>query len=343
MGFRNRFKISTVKVLAIDGGGIRGIVPALILAWIEEHLAGRQHKKRLCDVFDVMAGTSTGGLIVLGLSSPGAGHGKHRDKEPMVSARELAALYREKGTLIFPPRRYPLRTGLLQAFKHKYDDDALRRLLEEIFRDVTLKEALTNVLVTSYDTENREPRFFKKRPPLSEFEDDLNFYVKDVARATIAAPTYFSPARIRPIPARGRSFSLVDGGIFANNPALNAYIEARKLFPRAARYLVVSLGTGVAEKSYTHKEIHDWGYMEWMSPFKGVPLLDMMMDGQSDSTNHMLSRLPGVDLFRFDFQLADEHRFMDDAGEANLDYLCSAARKLLKVEEERLTELCDRL
>jgi patatin-like phospholipase/acyl hydrolase len=341
MGIRERLKIRTVKVLAVDGGGIRGIVPSLVLAWIEKQLARGQRSRPLYKVFDVMAGTSTGGLIVLGLASPGSGASP--GGEAVLSAGELAALYREKGALIFPPQRYSLRTSLLQAFKHKYDDENLRTLLHDIFHDTTLKEALTNVLVTSYDTENREPRFFKKRPALTEYEDDLNFYVRDVARATIAAPAYFAPACIRPLPSRGRSFSLVDGGIFANNPALSAYVEARKIYPQAARYLIVSLGTGVAEKPYPYEEVKDWGYMDWMSPFKGLPLLDMMMDGQSDSTNHMLSRLPGVELYRLDFRLEEKHRFMDDAGEENLDYLTKAARSLISGEEKSLTALCKKL
>ncbi len=343
MGFRDHLKIGTVKVLAIDGGGIRGIVPAIVLAWIEDKLSRRHRKKPLCRAFDVLAGTSTGGLIVLALASPRPGSDAQHAQNPVLSARELVALYRDKGALIFPPRRYPLRTSLLQAFRHKYDDENLRTLLEEVFRDLTLKEALTNVLVTSYDTENREPRFFKKRPPLTEYEDDLDFYVKDVARAAIAAPAYFPPAYIRPLPFRGREFSLIDGGIFANNPALSAYIEARKIYPQAARYLIVSLGTGVAEKPYSYAEVKNWGYMDWMSPFKGLPLLDMMMDGQSDSTNHMLSRLPGVELYRLDFQLAEKHRFMDDASEENLDYLMEEARKLVSREEEVLAALCGRL
>jgi patatin-like phospholipase/acyl hydrolase len=343
MKLRDRLKRSTVRVLAIDGGGIRGIVPAMVLARIEEKLARRHRKKQLCGAFEVMAGTSTGSLIVLGLATPRSGSGARRAKEAVFSAGELVTLYREKGALIFPPRRYPLRTNLLKAFKHKYDDENLRSLLNDVFQGATLKEALTNVLVTSYDTETREPRFFKKRPPLSEYEDDLNFYVKDVARAAIAAPAYFAPACISSLPDSGRRFSLIDGGIFANNPALSAYIEARKIYPQAARYLVLSLGTGVAEKSYTYEEVRSWGYMDWMSPFKGLPLLDMMMDGQSDSTNHMLARLPGVELYRLDFRLEEKHRFMDDASEENIAYLMDAGRNLLSQEEERIEEVCRRL
>ncbi|MFW6223799.1 MAG: hypothetical protein ACOC4A_02810 [Spirochaetota bacterium] len=135
----------------------------------------------------------------------------------------------------------------------------------------------------------------------------------------------------------------MDGGLFANNPAIVAYTEAKKVFPWAARFIIASLGTGITDKPYEHDEIRRWGFVDWVAPHHNVPLLSMMMDGQSDSALEMLVNLDRVELFRFDTDLQNAHTRMDNATPENLEYLVSLGDTLAKREQERLGFLASKL
>ena len=161
-------------------------------------------------------------------------------------------------------------------------DGELVRILRRLFGERTIEEALIDLLVPSYDTESRVPRYFEKRPALGNWDEPVGFRAWEVARAATAAPTYFVPARIRGLPDTGRTWSLIDGGVFTNNPSLCAYAAARRLYPQARRFTILSLGTGNAEQPYRYEQMRTWGSLDWLSPRKGLPLIDMMLDGQSD-------------------------------------------------------------
>lgn len=341
----NHLKLTTVRILSIDGGGIRGLIPAMMLREIRRRLDALGKRKPFHRIFDLMAGTSTGGLITLGLSTPtlkDANRGR-RCTKPVLSVDELVSLYKSEGQRIFPQKSNVLVNTLVHAMQHKYDAGHLEAVLEEKLGTATLQEALTNVLVTSYDIERREPHLFIRRPPTPGGREEPDFAVKDVARATSAAPTYFEPAYLQPIPPDGTRYALIDGGVFANNPALLAYIEAKRTFPNATRFVILSLGTGIVDKPYRYDEVKDWGYIDWMAAFRGLPLFSMMMDGQSDAAVSVLRDFPGVKLFRFDPHIDEKHAFMDDAGPDNITYLERRATDLIGQASDELDELCHRL
>jgi patatin-like phospholipase/acyl hydrolase len=337
-----------IFILSIDGGGIRGLVPACFLAEMERILNAKKPDTYLYELFHFIAGTSTGGLIALGLTTPFCENEDQRKAikktgcRPTATAEELVEVYRTKGPLIFPPGRYELATKLKHAFKTKYDGRYLTHLLQTVFGNWTLEDLMTNVLITSYDTLNREPRFFKHRCD-GEKDDNPNFFVRDVARATTAAPTFFSPALIKEVPDTGKTYSLIDGAVVSSNPAMTAYIETLKLYPRARRFVIISLGTGIVDKPYPYEEVKDWGYMDWMSAAKGLPLFDMIMDGQRDTVDHMLGHLPGVEYYRFDFSLDSAHTNMDDITPKNIDYLEGCAEEMVEQNRHLLLEICKRL
>jgi len=340
----SRFKLNTVRILSIDGGGVRGIIPAYLLWRIETALRRRGKERAFSRMFHMVAGTSTGGLIALALTIPqGAPNAAYHRRSKALEVSRILDLYRNQATRIFPPKSNRPLGRMAHAVKHKYDGVELDLMLEELFGEKTLQEALTNVLITSYDTERREPRFFKKRPPAGRWADDLDFRAADVARATVAAPTYFHPAFVSASPSTGETFSLVDGGVFMNNPALGAYVEARKIYPNATRFIVVSLGTGIVDRPYPFAAVKEWGYLDWVSPYNGTPLLSMMMDGQSDSVVHMLKNLPGVTLYRFDPRIEERHSLMDDSSAQNISYLEERARNYCDREADMLEELARRL
>lgn len=313
------------KILSIDGGGIRGIVPALLLARLEERCG-----KPVSQLFDLIAGTSTGGILALGLVKPGP------NGLPQYAARELAQLYEERGSTIFgtPVLR---RLTAAKLLNEKYPSTGIETVLREYFGDARLKDAVQRVLVTSYEIERRTPFFFRSSRALVDTEYDFPMW--QVARATSAAPTYFEPARIDAAGAR-EYWALIDGGVFANNPAMCAYVEARQLFPNE-ELLVVSLGTGSMSKPIPYSKARNWGLAGWAKP-----ILDVAFDGVSMTVDYQLRHLlpptasGNPQYFRLQVELDDSLQSMDNASEANLRGLKLLAEKEMRERQEEIDKLC---
>ncbi len=318
-----------VKVLSIDGGGIRGIIPAMVLAEIE-----RQTKRPACELFDLIAGTSAGGIVALGVTAPG------QDGGPLHSAEELADFFRTDGPEIFS--RSLLRTietvdGLIEE---KYSASGLEAALQRNLGAALLSEALCDVLITSYDIQSHEPFFFKSHQAKEGPERDYPMRV--VARATSAAPTYFEPEHAIPAVVgldEPGDYALVDGGTFANNPAMCAYAEAMRDHPDAD-ILVVSLGTGRLTESIPFKQAEHWGLLEWARPLLGV-----IMDGTSAAIDYQLDQLleRNVRHFRFQTVLEGVSDSLDDANPANIEGLAGLAKTLIKDSAAQIAAVCELL
>jgi patatin-like phospholipase/acyl hydrolase len=343
----------SIKVLSLDGGGIRGIIPAVVLAAIEERMG-----EPASDVFDLIAGTSTGGIIALGVSVPEDGQGDE-PRAPRWSAQQLIGMYESEGPKIF--HRSLVRTietvdGLLVE---KYSASGLEAALERYMGDAQLSQALTDLLVPSYDIHAHEPFFFKSftpktRPAPSPREDATgargaisaaltppDFPMRVVARATSAAPTYFEPDDVHaPATAAGGGSSpeyvLVDGGTFANNPAMCAYAEATRNNP-GADVLIVSLGTGRLTESISFDRAKRWGLIQWAHPLLGV-----IMDGASAAVDYQLDELLGADQghFRFQTLLDGVSDSLDDASPANIAGLRKRGEELVVSDATRLDAVC---
>ncbi|GAB6088862.1 patatin-like phospholipase family protein [Spirochaeta dissipatitropha] len=302
----------SVFILSLDSGGIRGLIPARVLLSLEERLRTLGCTTAIGDLFHLIAGTSTGALIAFGLAMP--------EKSNRTDMKRLCNLYRKLGHTVFPPDRFFSLRTMRQAFTEKYNAEPFERLLKATFGDCTLKDCRTNLLVCSYDTVRRKPHLFKNR--LDRSIEDPNFFLRDAARASAAAPTFFKPALIQDIPydeQPARDYCLIDGAVFADNPAMAAYIEARKIYPGAGRYILVSLGTGQQQGAYRYEDIKSWGYMDWVSPMRNVPLFTIMNDGQSAMTSHQLTKLPGVEFYRIDLPLPPEvSEDMDNSSKENM-------------------------
>ena len=219
------------RILVIDGGGIRGVFPAAFLAALENrHLGG-------CSVaryFDLIAGTSTGGIIALALGA-------------RLRADEIRDLYVKRGCEVFPP----VGDGILgrierrwqdsrQLFTYRYDSTALERVLNECFGSQKFGDARTRLCIPSVDGRYGETYIFKT-PHHPDFTKDAAETMTKVAMATAAAPTFF-----RPFEDGGYTF--VDGGLFANNPIMVALADALSCFsvPRE-RIRILSIGCGTGE------------------------------------------------------------------------------------------------
>ncbi len=366
----HRYLKRDVKILAVDGGGIRGLIPAMVLEELEKRIALRKRSQPLCRVFDLMSGTSTGSIIALGLSAPALKSGKKGkaegseerpssylsesnpapageppaySREPLFTPRDLADIYIERGIEIFPRRIFNQLMTVKQAFTEKYNSGRFYTILREKLEDRTLQDALTNVLVTTYDIAGNTPLIMKKRPPaMGRRDPDPNFFIRDAVMGSSAAPTFFEPVQVTTVDGSS-THTLVDGSVFAKNPAMCALVEAQKIYPRARHFTVLSLGTGETETPYTYQQMRSWGFLEWVLPSKGVPLASIMNNGQSRCVNYQLQYLPKVDYYRLDIPITGCARSMDDASRENIECLQERARALIREHDSLLDTLADRL
>lgn len=316
--------IAPVKVLSIDGGGIRGILPVVLIAEIERRTGRPSH-----ELFDLIVGTSVGGVTALALARPDP----EQPDKPFFTGENLTRFYHEAGPRIFSVSiRRKLQTGG-SLVHEKYPTEVIEATLEEYFGSTLLSEAMTEVLITAFDTEVREPLMFKSRHAKADPTRDLPMRL--VGRGAMAAPTFFEPARME---YRGGPVTVVDGGVFANNPAMCAYAEALKTVARKDLFMV-SLGTGAPTRPLPYKEIRDWGLAHWARP-----LLDVGFDGVNHAVDHQLEvLLRPRQYFRFQASFKEHHLHLDDAGVENMTVLREAAHRLIDERSEDLDLICERL
>ncbi len=313
----NEPQLGKFRVLAIDGGGIRGVIPAVLLADLEallnRTLASVRgdpaqastaalwdgiSEPRIADCFHLIAGASTGGLLAAGLTNAGSDH------RPKLSAADAVNVYRSHGQEIF--HRSLLRSLLnpLNLLRPKYPLAQLRKVLEiqTVLGAGRLEDARTGVLIASYDLSVPGPRLFTRwgAPGAGTTPAAPEETMVQAGLATAAAPTYFDPEKLGPS-------RLVDGGIYAGNPALAAISMALRRTEEPwpvdpSEILLISLGTGAWEQPLDP----GWGgIIGWLRPRKGgEPLLEALLGGQGDFATeaaHMIlngwseTSLPGTD------------------------------------------------
>jgi uncharacterized protein len=334
MNAKGRVMTDTIRILSIDGGGIRGIIPAMVI----QALLG---ERKAQDVFHIIAGTSTGGIIACGLAKPNP-----------IDIQDVIELYVKHGGEIF-------RKCLLQPIHYLYDPkyrpNALEQYLTEKFggtylSDVSDVELLVPSYAISLPVENPPgntcaPMFFRSwqargrqlADPTKRGAHD--FKLAAVGRATSAAPTYFPPAQIEN--RAGQSFAMIDGGVFANNPALCAIVEAIHLY-HSRKLLVVSIGTGSEPVRIDAAAARHWGEISW-----AVPMMSIFMTGSAQTVAFETHEFLGPrDHWRFDISLATKtpqgetvDGAMDDASPANIKALVDKAKQLITTEQNKIAAL----
>ena len=318
----------TIRVLTIEGGGVRGIIPTRLLAALES-LAGVP----ISELFDVLVGTSTGGMLALGLVTPG------EDGRPAYPADTVGDIYTSHGHFIFPKPASSLPRSLQEAREWwasassnaaifgynpdagnaRYSPEGIEEAFELYFGEHMLSEALVDVIVTSYDLQTKSPVLFRSRDAKLDRENDL--LMRDAARATSAAPTYFPPLEMAWEGVDDRL--LVDGGVFAKNPAMIGYIEgvarAREQGLGDSDVIVVSLGTGRPKRTQalTYKEFVS---RSWLRLAEDV--FRAAEDGQAALHDQVLTTLIGDHYWRFQTVLAEGASYaMDDVSDENVERL----------------------
>jgi len=328
------------RILSIDGGGIRGILPGQILVKLEELLEEEEGKTAcIADYFDFVAGTSTGGILTCAYLCPD--DPTNRNPRPKLTAKEAVDIYLEQGDEIFNVSFWKKMQSASGMADEMYTADALEDGLLDYFGDTKLSQLLKPCLVTAYDIRRRRAHFFTQRDAAQRKSKD--FLVRDVARATSAAPTYFELPRVKSM--TNVAYPLVDGGVFANNPTMCAYAEARTLdfsdegrasHPTAREMFILSLGTGKARKPFAYNEAKDWGKVGWIQP-----LIDILMTGVSDTVDYQLGEIyDSVDAekqyVRIDPILGDASPEMDNGSIENLEALREAGTESAEKHAEEL-------
>lgn len=256
------------KILSIDGGGIKGLYSSTILEHLESKFGGS-----CSDYFDMICGTSTGGLIALALSQK-------------IPASEISKIYTEHGKEIFPKQNKLIGLIRQTLWKGKFKDDALKRVLVNIFGDKVLGESNNLLCIPTYSFTDARPIVFKFDHKEGNLNRDNKAKYVDVALATSAAPTYLPLAEIAEYDYK----QFIDGGVWANNPSLLGLIEALTYFVGDGKpydgiqILSLSSLNNTAGKPVGLKRRRS--FVQWRND-----LFETSMIGQSFFTHYFLSKM----------------------------------------------------
>lgn len=266
------------KILSIDGGGIRGVFPIAYLDYLSQKINGS-----IYEYFDLIVGTSTGGLIAIALGL---------DKKPC----DILDLYMNKGSLIFKKGLRWYNLGLITS---KYSNKDLINVLKGFFgENEILGNCKTFILIPSVDITNGKPTIFKTRHH-SDYEEDFKKKVWEIGVATAAAPIFF-PAFID---SHGKH--LIDGGIWANNPSVIGIAEAIKLGFSLDQIKVLSLGT-TSNKFHLEgaKLTKMGGLISW-----NTNLVEIVMQAQTMGGNSTSKYLISTNFDRIDYILPNTKKY----------------------------------
>jgi uncharacterized protein len=338
------------KILSIDGGGVRGIVPAMILAEIE-----RRTQTQIFSLFDLIAGSSSGGILALGLTKPRLDVPKSSAPVAQYSAEELMQIYLEYGAEIFYEPFWEQIFGRVEDIfmQPKYTAEGRSEIIHQYFGNTLLEHNLKEVLITSYDLDRRIPIFFTNKPEKQQLESKKfrklcrGFSLADAALATSATPTYFPPYRFANANAN-QAYTFIDGGLVTNNPANLAIVEAQissrvqQQILNLEDILVVSLGSGALTSFHPYQEVQKWGQLQWTKP-----LLNIAIDGGGEVVAGELERLfdavrqgDRTNYYRFQPFLTSELEAIDNTKPSQLRQLQSLANIMIQEKSREIDELC---
>ncbi len=348
-------------ILSIDGGGMRGVIPAVILKNIATRLEDAGDRRPLYAHFDLIAGTSTGGLLALALAAPVERTNLPLDSrfisyiyeqdDPSFTDKllkrkpaqnlmgtlpfglEISALeklYLNHGKEIFPKNQGRIFS---QIFTDKYDSEPLERYLKDTFGTLALADAVVPLMLMTYDVANGRPF------PLSS-RDSHGYLFWEAGRATSAAPTYFKPAYLYDR-QEGTMQTLIDGGLIANNPALFAYVEAKRLYPNTKKFHILSLSTASSDFSFSISGAGS-GVIGWIDPAKGTPIQKIYAGSQLQAVDVVAAEIPDLSYTRVHGTLGEQVR-MDSTNPAALALMREKALQIYQENSDAIGEYVDKI
>jgi len=325
------------RILAIDGGGIRGMLPAIIVAELEKRLrlvTGREDSY-ISDYFDMIAGTSAGGILSCVYL--------YNKDVSRLDASEAVTLLEKNGPKIFQKRFFGF---IIRLFDALYPARGINSALKRTFGETKLSDAICNCAIMAYDITERKAVIFTRDS--AQQEPGRDYRLRDIARATSAAPTYFRVAKAKSM--AGDFSYLIDGGIYANDPTICAIVEAKKTkfgqkdeYPKISDMFVVSIGTGKVVKSYNYEKTKKWGVISW-----AIPVIDMLQSSSAEVVSYQVDKLFDSENCREQYirivpELYDVNHKMDDASLKNIARLKEAGNKYIANNSNRLDEIVQSL
>ncbi|MCE5313350.1 MAG: patatin-like phospholipase family protein [Nitrospiraceae bacterium] len=255
------------RVLTIDGGGIRGIVTTILL----QRITATPGLENLLDSVDLVAGTSTGGLLALAIAN-------------RIDLSVIRDMYVKSGPVIFDDSWLDDLVDLGKLRGADYDIKPLRRELKKLFGNTTLGQLKKRVLITAFDLDNEDPSNRTWKPKLFHNfpgnNSDRDVMAVDVGLYTAAAPTYFPSVD-----------GYIDGGVYASNPSMCALAQTQDSryspTPKLDEVVLLSLGTGTSLQ-YIKGNSLDWGYAQWIKP-----LISLMLDGTAGIADYQCRQILG--------------------------------------------------
>lgn len=281
-------------ILSLDGGGVKGIIIVKFLEKLEELLRKEKGIKNLCGMFDMYVGTSIGGIICLSL-----GFNRCRDYKLLYDAKNLRKIMNKSlWDKIMPVQCEP-----------KYDGIQFKESMEYHFGNKRMNETQKHILVTGYNLEKSKPVIYKSR------KDTLK--VSQVALITGSAPTFFPCIQVE-----DKTWE-TDGGVCANNPAMIAYIEAKKIWidqkygDEKDEFKILSIGTGIVDYSIDGDDAKDWGALGWLNN----NLANVLNNAPNQLIENQCSQLLGKNYLRINGKLEGVSTEIDNATNKNVEKL----------------------
>ncbi|MDR0794330.1 MAG: patatin-like phospholipase family protein [Chitinophagaceae bacterium] len=332
-------------ILSIDGGGLRGVVPLTVLQQVEI-ISG----KKIKDLFQLVAGTSTGGLLTSAINIKDPAD----NSKPLYNVDDILEVYKERGKEIFPQRDSV--TDKLFSYTHdllepKYGTAGIEKVLNDLLKDHRINDCFNDIMVFSYDLNNNVPLIFKSRA--SKEDNAKNALLYDIARATSAGPTYlpsykFSYPNNDELPER----NCIDGGVYINNPTMGAFAEYLKYVNYYSpeiknqddiaydEIFVLSLGTGSFASKIKDSDSSK-GKLFWASHIS-----DIMMKGVSRVTDYEMEEMLDKDTnyLRLNIDIDyEEYADMDNSSVDATNYLIKQTNEMLKDKQQLLTNFLQSL
>jgi patatin-like phospholipase/acyl hydrolase len=314
------------RVLSIDGGGVRGLIPLKILSEIEERTA-----KPIGTLFDLIVGNSTGGIIALGLTAPGD------SGQPKYTAKDVLKFYETSLPKIFKKSFFrSIFTGL-GLWAPKYNRSNLDTLLQGFFvGNMRLSQVVCPAVVTSYSLTRDDLSLWTSYR--AKKDPNTNISIADAAGATSAAPTYFAPKQI--VLPHGKESYEADGGIYANDPEEVAVLEALLQNPglKAEQVFILSLGTGQPKlKKKAGQRLDNKGVIGWLLQ---INLIDLMLNASTQLEEFQIGSTSLFQRYRIQIDLDPANSLMDNVKEENLMTLEQVADKFIQKSGKELNRIC---
>lgn len=314
------------RILSIDGGGMRGLLPLTILQEIEKRTG-----KSIAHLFDFIIGNSTGGIIALCLTAPG------KDNQPKYTAKDATNFYYENASTIFSKSFFRSLTTGFGLWAPKYNRSSLDKLLHTFFPcSMRLSQGVCPVMVTSYSLTNDALSLWTSYRSQKETNKDIA--MADAAGATSAAPTYFAPKQIS-LP-NGSRIEEIDGGIYANDPEEIAVTEALFQNPglRPEQIFLLSLGTGKPKLKKKKKQwLRNPGILAW---FLKTNLIDIILNAEEELEEFQTESTSLFQRYRLQFTIDPNFAAMDEVAIEKLDALLDIGKTFVQTSSDELARIC---